>query len=258
MEKDDLMLDTSESSTSENDTHFHARRSNPLDFDSFCTPFYERLISFARRLAGGDVQRAHDVVQDTMIRAMNAWDRFVPDASAGSVEHAVSGWLHVMVRNVFMSAYQADCRRRERHLPTTPEEGMREDREFATPDPRDDVDAETGDEVLEAIASLSPHHRQVIEMYYLQEMDAATIAAELGIVKDTVFTRLNRAKKALKKSLRAYAESLGRTSGSARKNTLEAPEYPETDTNRVDRVVRDDDVRDLDRRESPAYDSATW
>jgi RNA polymerase sigma-70 factor, ECF subfamily len=234
--------------------------SNPMSFEEHCLPVRQELMNYARGLCRGDVQQAHDVVQDALIRAIEAWNKFVPSTEALSIKHAVSGWLFRIVHNTFVNVYQKNKRGRllpERML----SEGMLDEIECSD-DPRD-ADDGAGDEVLEAVARLPPHHRQVIEMHYLKEMTPPAIAHELGIPKNTVFTRLHRARAALKKLLAEYAGEnyrLGRDTydasdiavpppmlpvGHVDRESLEPTEELETDRNGVDRVVAGDDHREL-------------
>lgn len=223
---------------------------NPLSFEDCCVPLYKELVNYGRRLAGGDVQRASDVVQEALIRAMRAWPNFVPESTI-SLDHAVRGWLYCIVRNSFMKAYHADRRRRE----YTGEGGsaVADSLDRDGFDPRDALESAPGDEVLEAVARLSPHHRQVVEMHYLEERPIEDIALQLGIAKTTVHTRLNRARAILKTSLRKYAGSaygLGQIIELRRavQAPLESSENFEPYSDTVDGVVAWDDDCALERR----------
>jgi RNA polymerase sigma-70 factor, ECF subfamily len=240
-------------------------RRNPLSFEEYCLPLYQELMNYARGLSRGDVQQAHDVVQDSLVRAMRAWHAFVPHEGALSVKHAVNCWMFRIVHNTFVHIYKKN--KRGRLLPEKMlAEGAIDEFDHISDDPRN-ADVGAGDEVLEAVARLLPHHRQVIEMHYLQEMTPPAIALELGIPKNTVFTRLHRARAALKKLLANYAEESYRFGAVAEdgddvdmNDALPAPMLPgsdvdgeslepaeelESDRHSVDRVVAGDDHREL-------------
>lgn len=235
-----------------------------LDFEEYVLPLRTEVSNYARRLSNGDTQRAHDVVQDAYIRALRAWGKFVPDDDAPSVEQAVRGWMYKIVRNTFISAYQADQRR-----PDSPRHTSR----FAVDNSIDDLTSggdggvykwastydlasrdsydprgfrpEVSAEVLQAIASLDPERRRVVEMHYLQEKTVAEITLELGIPRETVSSRLYRAREVLEKSLRLYAREEGYLRDRAGQRPLEATEDLEADADCVERIVRRDDRRPL-------------
>lgn len=177
-------------------------------FEDYVVPLYTELLNHARRLCGGRRERAEDIVQDSMIRAQRAWSTFV-DRGGIAFEKAVRSWCFRIVNNVFITAYQLDRKRREvsnEECGQGPKHPLGEAWDAEVEDPRDEQDSSTGDEVREAVASLAPHHRVVVEMHYLDGKSLDKVAAELGVPKNTVFTRLHRARLALHKRLAKYAE----------------------------------------------------
>lgn len=175
---------------------------NPLDFGAAVAPLHGELVNYARRLAGGDPHRASDIVQSAMVRALRRWKHFVPDPTAASVDHAVRGWMYLIVRHTFIHSYHADRRRLDRGA----SEAVLE--RAAGADLREAF-SDTGDEVLEAIASLHPHHREIVELHYVEGIPHAELARRLGVSPVTVHTRLNRARACLRRTLRRYAGETG-------------------------------------------------
>ena len=55
--------------------------------------------------------------------------------------------------------------------------------------------------LTQAIMALAPKHREIVLLYYYQDMTAAETAAALGIREDAVYQRLRRARQQLKKEL---------------------------------------------------------
>lgn len=184
-------------------------------FDEVITDHYSQMIVNARHLTG-DVTRADDVVHDAAVRAMRSWDRFLgrfetlrAEVDADEVgdyrddlDTAVSAWLHRIVTNAFITAYHHGKRATRRVNQWAADQ---RDERGGNPDLRNDLDSPIGDEVERAITDLSGDRRKVIEMHYLRGMDCAEIAAELGLCKKTVFTRLHRAKAELGPLLKRYA-----------------------------------------------------
>lgn len=157
------------------------------------------LLQFARSLSRNDAV-AEDVVQASLLRAYKAWDTFVPSERADSIAHAVRGYLFRIVRNTYLNEWRRTKRRPEVHLPDNAVTDLPDTRqaEVAHSSPSDDV--------LLAVARLTPVNRQVIEMHYLEEISTAEIALRLDIEQQTVLTRLNRGRVELRKRLAEYAK----------------------------------------------------
>jgi RNA polymerase sigma-70 factor, ECF subfamily len=135
-------------------------------------------------LAGGDRQRAEDLVQETIVRA---WRH--PDALA---DRPARPWLFAVARNLAVDSYRARQSRPaevgQAILDTLPVD--------------DDADRTLESwAVAEAIASLRPDHRKVLVETYYRGCSVAETAATLGIPPGTVKSRTFYALKALKLAL---------------------------------------------------------
>ena len=60
------------------------------------------------------------------------------------------------------------------------------------------------DTVINAVCSLKPKYKEVILLFYYQEMKAKDIANILNISESAVTVRLTRAREQLKKSLKGW------------------------------------------------------
>jgi RNA polymerase sigma-70 factor (ECF subfamily) len=180
-----------------------------LSFEEVCLTYRDEMVSYAHKLTGNR-DRAEDVVQDSMIRALNAWDRWVPD---GEPMMAARAWLYRIVANTFVKSYRRNQRYsaaverdRESIATFTSADGD----EYATwlqlgNEQERGADAEMSDEVRDAIASLHPHHREIIECVYIQEMAPQQAAEHLGISMGTMWSRLSRARANLGRLLKRFA-----------------------------------------------------
>jgi RNA polymerase sigma-70 factor, ECF subfamily len=142
---------------------------------------------YARRLTG-DEARAQDVVQETLLRA---WQH--PEV-ADNNERSARAWLFTVARNIVIDESRSARFRRE--LSTPDDVGAFEG---VCPD---EVDAAM-DRLLigDALARLTPEHREVVRRSYFQGWTTAQIAADLGIADGTVKSRLHYALRALRLAL---------------------------------------------------------
>jgi RNA polymerase sigma-70 factor, ECF subfamily len=143
----------------------------------------------ARRLVG-TAEDAEDLTEETFVRA---WSRLGSLRDGG----AFRTWLfRIAVR-------QAQDLRKRRNLPTTdlanagPVEAQAEGRVLT---------GERAEAVQAAVETLSPEHRDVVKLFYRDEMPVEEIGRLLGVPKGTVVSRLSRARAALKEALAEYIQ----------------------------------------------------
>jgi RNA polymerase sigma-70 factor, ECF subfamily len=144
------------------------------------------LRGLARRLCG-NASDADDLVHDAYERALRAWGRYIDQGN-------LRGWLAAIINNVFLDR----CRKLKR----TPRSEPIEDVEVATQEPAApprwaEVSCAA---VAAALADLGPEFRLVYELHS-DGHSYDQIAAELGIARATVGTRLLRARRKLKEVL---------------------------------------------------------
>lgn len=192
-------------------------------FEELCLPLYGELMNFTRRLTGNDHATAADVVHDTLEKAFRAWPRFVPEDPIDPA-HSARAWLYRIVSNTHTKVYhhrrvRADAVKNrmadlldgahgarmvgEERVNAVGAPGSHANHRVVAVSPAK-VDSSFGDEVLAAMARLSADHRVVVELHYGQGMGCAEIARRLRIPKNTVFTRLGRAREALESLLGSY------------------------------------------------------
>lgn len=179
-------------------------------FKELISDYYDDLLRLARSLTRGDDARSADIVHDSIERAIAAWDRFVPSEGADNRERAFRGWMIKIVRHTFINSMRATKNRREVYAEHSNDEErpsvrLQEIWDVAASDPRDEFEEDTADEVLEAVARLSPAHRVVVEKVYFEEIEVSVVAQQLGVARQTVLSRLSRARAEMKKRLGDYA-----------------------------------------------------
>jgi RNA polymerase sigma-70 factor (ECF subfamily) len=165
-----------------------------------CLPHQAELYAVAMRIAR-DPDTAKDLVQETLLRAMVAWDSFEPGSN-------LRAWLFRILTNAFINGY----RKRRRH------------QRFATERPNDALIALYGraqdttddlgetmhenelcDEVEAALARLGADYRDVVERADLRGEKYKDIAAAQGVPIGTVMSRLFRARRQLETELAPLA-----------------------------------------------------
>ena len=127
-----------------------------------------------------DVQLAEDAVQETFIKAMRALDSFRGEASAKT-------WLTRIAMRTCMDMRRSSWFRREDRR-VTPE---------MLPEKSQEAEAEESALTL-AVMNLPRKEREVVLLYYYQDMTMKEIAGTLGVTQPTVTYRLRRARERLR------------------------------------------------------------
>jgi RNA polymerase sigma-70 factor (ECF subfamily) len=169
-------------------------------FAEACLPYQGEMYGVGLRMTRCH-QDALDLVQEALLRAMLAWDRFEPGSN-------VRAWLLRIVTNAFINGYRKR-RRHQRFATECPGDaraalfGTQEDH---TGDLEDAiVESELGDEVSGALDRLSPDYREVVERADLKGEKYKDIADATGVPIGTVMSRLFRARRQLEGELKTYA-----------------------------------------------------
>ncbi len=146
-------------------------------------PLIPRLRSHAWRLAGGgNAHLVDDLVQDTVVLALQGWDGFAPGTDLKS-------WLFRILRNRFHDVV------RRRHVRA---EVRVEDLGRLASVPAEQEFRAGLPGFRRAFAGLSPSHREVLVLRAVHGLPYARIAEACGCEVAAVKSRLNRARAALR------------------------------------------------------------
>ena len=130
-----------------------------------------------------DVQLAEDAVQETFIKVYRTLDKFRGEASEKT-------WLtRIAMRTCCDMRRSFWFRRMDRRI--TPE---------MLPDQASEADEDESALTL-AVMNLPRREREVVLLYYYQDMNVNEIAGALGLTQPTVSYRLRRAREKLRKEL---------------------------------------------------------
>ena len=166
---------------------------SPSAFDRYVMPEIPVLYRVARSLAGQPAD-AEDLVQDTLIRAFRAIDRF-----DGAHPRA---WLLTILRNTHLNGVRM---RSAVLLADGHEVAATMDRlGTATPAAEEIVVSELFESVvLEALSALPDKHRRVIALVDVDGLSYQEAADVLGVPLGTVMSRLHRARARIRTRLAA-------------------------------------------------------
>lgn len=171
------------------------------EFEATALPHLDQLYSTASYLTR-DPDRAADLVQDTLVRAIRFWNRFEPGTNCRA-------WLMTILYNAFRNQYRSD---KATPASVTYDEGVAAT--VGLPAEANDpaalvAAAGLDDELEQALAALSDEFREVVVLVDLQEMTYEEAAAILGRPIGTVRSRLARARTQLHTLLAEYGRRRG-------------------------------------------------
>lgn len=143
------------------------------------------LRAFARSLTSGDVHLADDLVQDTVLNALQAQDQFTPGTN-------LKAWMFTILRNRFRSLIT-----RKHVTAEIPDDDL--EKKWLTPAHQESVVEVTA--FRRAFRELSPAHREVLVLVGVHGLSYEQVAEICGCEVGTVKSRVNRARNLLKKML---------------------------------------------------------
>ncbi len=169
-------------------------------FDTLILPHRGALTAQARRLTGGDMPEAEDLVQETLMRAYT----HIGDISQ---EATVKGWLHTILRNLFINRYQRRVRAPHSvSLDKVSDEILQPASLDARPEIPEDVVERRMEhrEALTALAELPAAYRVPVMLADIEGMAYQDIADELHLPLGTVRSRIARGRRRIRRSMYAW------------------------------------------------------
>jgi RNA polymerase sigma-70 factor (ECF subfamily) len=166
------------------------------DFEELAMPLFDSLYNFARWLAHNQ-QDAEDLVQETYRKALGGFASFEPGTN-------FKAWMFRILKNTFLNSRSS---LQHRLTVVWPDEDAPELAvETETPET---IFLERSDHQLvqSAIDELPAYFRAPLLLCEVEEMSYQEIATVLSIPIGTVMSRLSRARKAIRASLRDRPEA---------------------------------------------------
>jgi RNA polymerase sigma-70 factor, ECF subfamily len=143
------------------------------------------LRAFARSLTSGDAHLADDVVQDTIVNALQAQHQFTPGTN-------LKAWLFTILRNRFRSVIA------RKHVTAEVADDDLERHYWVAPEQESRIEVAA---FRRAFATLSDAHREVLVLVAVHGLPYDQIAEICGCEVGTVKSRVNRARAILKKMM---------------------------------------------------------
>jgi|GEM_PF-334299 len=163
-------------------------------FWQYLEPEYKRAMMFCRKLAG-ERDRGDDLFQDTLVNALRKFDQLRDRES-------FRPWLYRSIVNTYTSSCRAPWFKRRRPMTVEVEQkliGADPSREHATKR-----------WLHRAMAVLTPEQHALVTLHELQEWSIAEIADLYRMSEGSIKARLFRARRRMKKAVRAILEQSGR------------------------------------------------
>lgn len=163
--------------------------SNKPTFKSSVLGMQANLLSFALKLTLNR-DEAHDLVQDTTLKALNNEEKFVDNAN-------FKGWMLTIMRNIFINNYRKNAR--ENTMIDTTEDlyhlNLKQDAGVSTPE-----GAYAINEISSIIAGFPADYREPFSLHvagYKYEEIAERLSMPLGTVKSRIFFTRKRLREIL-------------------------------------------------------------
>ena len=161
------------------------RRGDRAALEELIRTWERPLLYFIRRLVRDEAD-AWDALQKT-------WVRVLRGISSLSDPRSLAPWLYRVARNTALS---------HARLRPPPHESLEEHPDAVADDPTSGrAEFEDAEQVHRGLLALSLPHREVLTLFFLEDLSVEEVATVLGVPAGTVKSRLHYAKQALRKVL---------------------------------------------------------
>lgn len=172
------------------------QQGNQADMTELVNRYYDALLHYLYRMCGGRQALAEDMVQETFLRLMRKIALY-------DSQRPFKPWLYAIATNIARNYYQkADTRYTENPIEATDFEDENPQPEYLL------MQSEAAEHVANSLALLPDHQREVVVLFYYEEMSQKDIAAVLDIPVGTVKSRLSLGLKRLRATLEALDKQL--------------------------------------------------
>ena len=164
---------------------FRCRRGNKQAFEELVKAWEKRLLYYIRRLIA-DEQQAWQVLQETWLEVLKAIKRLKDPAR-------FAAWLYSIARHKAMDVMRAEYREATRNETIKHENHPHNDNALHVFD--------KVDQVHYGLSKIAVHHREILTLFFLEDLSLTDIAKVLSVPLGTAKSRLHYAKQALRAAL---------------------------------------------------------
>lgn len=161
---------------------FRCQRGKKAAFEELIQRWERPLFYYIRRLVE-DEQQSWQVLQETWLKVLQGIDRL-------REPHKLSAWLYSIARKTAMSY----LRKKYSEQTLLMENNELHEMEATS----ENINFENAERVHYGLSRLSIYHREVLTLFFIEDLSVKDIAEVLEIPSGTVKSRLYHAKKALK------------------------------------------------------------
>lgn len=174
------------------------RKMDPEFFEPLALPLFDSLYNFAHWLTGNQVD-AEDLVQETYAKALKGFKSFQEGTN-------LRAWMFRILRNTFLTSRSGLMVHNTSSLEEEPERetllahGITPESVL--------LHSENEQLVLNALAALPVHYREILLLCEVEELSYREIAVVLSLPVGTVMSRLSRARNSLRRGLAQIMQAL--------------------------------------------------
>lgn len=170
------------------------QQGNQADMTELFNRYYQAILGYLFRMCSGRQSLAEDMVQETFLRCIRK-------ISLYDSERPFKAWLYTIATNIARNHYQkADTRYAENPAEETDFEDENSQLELNL------LQVEAAENIIAALETLPDHQREVIILFYYEEMPQKEIAAVLNIPIGTVKSRLSLGLRRLRSMIKEEQE----------------------------------------------------
>jgi RNA polymerase sigma factor (sigma-70 family) len=193
--------------------HRAAQRGDPEAIDRLAREVLPPLYRFCLYRVGCDRHRCEEVVQETLVIAIQRMDQYDPARADGNILPWLTGLARNEIRRVLARENATTSLESIwQHL----DEQLRDVYTQLESEPFDDEllrREETREMVGATMAQLPPHYRDALEAKYVADRSVRDIATAWRTTEKAVESQLARARKAFRATFMALAQNLGLEQG---------------------------------------------
>ena len=167
---------------------------DPEFFEQLAMPLFDSLYNFAHWLTGNRVD-AEDLVQETYAKALKGFKSFQDGTN-------LRAWMFRILSNTFLTSRTGLMARNTLSFEEESEEAEVRSAQVVTPESVL-LRNENQQMVLDALAAVPVHYREIILLCEVEELSYREIAEVLSLPIGTVMSRLSRARNSLRQMLAA-------------------------------------------------------